>query len=384
VAGSRRWALVVGASAYEFFTKLEYSAFDAGEFADSLITHLNFDPKRVVLLTDSEGSGAPYKPTRNYIFHHLGVFSNPDSAFYLEHKFDPIGEDDLFLFYFSGHGLRTEDGQQYLLPIEASDQNVTQTGVPLEDVVKVIDKLPCSHKVLFIDACRSDLDGVTGAKGPSFDEGFGRPDVVDREGMATFYSCDPQQRSYEVEDLRHGTFTYELLQAVTHTDVNTLADLDKYLTSRVPQLNVRSGKPPQKPFCVLNPSDMRDLPLFRLFQETGISDADELTAMANELWSQKKIDFDWWDKLTVIWEEKQEEKREEKPVYNLELKKTILRRFHAAEMNFPEFQARWLRSEKHIPSVRAVQPEVRIAPNSAPAPESLAQGGPSRVEASDD
>lgn len=359
MADDRRWALVVGASGYEFFNPLVYSAFDASEFKNSLVTHLNFDPKKVVLLTDSEESAAQYKPTRNYIFHHLGAFSDRDSPFYAEHEFDPIGEDDLFVFYFSGHGLRTEDGEQYLLPMEASNLNVTQTGVPLEEVVKGIEKLPCRWKVLFIDACRADLEGV-GAKSPSFGEGFGGLDVVDREGLATFYSCDPKQRSYEVEDLKHGTFTYELLQAVTHADVNTLAELDKYLTSRVPKLNVKNGKPPQKPFCIPNPTDMLDLPLFRLFQEAGISDADELVAMANELFNQEKIDWDWWDKLAGVWEE-------ERP-YNLELKKTILRRFHAGKMGFPEFQARWMRSEKHIRSVRAVDPGVDIAPTNGGSP----------------
>lgn len=355
MADERRWALVVGASGYEFFNPLVYSALDASEFADSLVDNLKFDKSRVVVLTDLEESGAQYKPTRNYIFHHLGAFSNPDSPYYVEHNFAPIGEDDLFVFYFSGHGLRTEQGDQYLLPMEASNEYVTQTGVPLEEVVKGIEKLPCRWKVLFIDACRADLEGI-GAKGPIVDEGFGGLDVVDREGLATFYSCDPRQRSYEVEDLEHGTFTYELLRAVQHPKVNTLKDLDQHLISRVPRLNVQNGKPPQKPFCVPNPTDMLDLPLFRLFEDAGISETDELVAMANELFEQKKYDdLDWWEKLTGVWEEER--------AYNLELKKAILRRFHAGQMDFSEFQNRWLRSEKHIPSVRAVQPEVGIGPN---------------------
>jgi uncharacterized caspase-like protein len=352
---NRRWALVVGAGGYEFFNSLEYSVDDAIDFRDSLVRHLNFDSERVVLLADSETTDAQFKPTRNYIFHHLGAFSNPDSPYYLTHDFEPIGEDDLFVFYFSGHGLRTESGQQYLLPMEASNQDVTKTAVLLEEVVTGIEQLPCRHKVLFIDACRADLEGV-GAKGPIENEGFGGLEVVDREGLATFYSCDPKQRSYEIKDLKHGTFTHELLQAVLHTRVNTLKELDEHLKSRVPRLNAQHGKPPQKPFCHPNPADMLELPLFRIFEEAGVNETDELVAMANALFDQKKYeDLDWWEKLTGVWEEDH--------AYNLELKKAILRRFYAGEMEFPEFQIRWLRSEKHIPSVRAAGPEVGIGPN---------------------
>ncbi len=372
----RRWALVVGAGGYEFFNSLDYSVDDAIDFRDSLVEHLKFDSEKVVLLADSDKTGAQYKPTRNYVFHHLGAFSNPDSPYYVKHGFEPIGEDDLFVFYFSGHGMRTEEGEQYLLPMEASNESVTQTGVLLDEVVKGIEKLPCRHKVLFIDACRADIEGA-GARGPSSGEGFGGLEVVDREGLATFYSCDPKQRSYEVEDLKHGTFTYELLQAVLHAEVNTLHDLDKHLKSRVPRLNVEHGKPPQKPFCHSNPTDMLDLPLFRLFVEAKISDTDELVAMANALFEQGKIDdLDWWEKLAGVWEEPR--------AYNLELKKAILRRFYAGEMDFREAQARWQRSEKHIPTVRAVQPEIGIGPDGGSASEPQAKPEAEEPEAEDE
>jgi hypothetical protein len=350
----RRWALVVGAAGYKKFKRLSWAGFDATEFTQSLVTHLNFDRNRIVLLSDDESSDADLEPTRSDIFHALGLFST--GRLFAERKIDPITEDDLLVFYFSGHGLRTDEGEQFLLPVEASDVNVPSTSVPLEEVVTAIDQLPCRHKVLFIDACRADLEEATGAKGPVSTEGFGRREDPDRPGLAIFYSCDPKQRSYEVEDLKHGTFTYELLQAVTHEGINTLAELDDYLTSRVPRLNVQHGKEPQQPFSVWNPRDMLELRLFELLREKGVSDNDELIAMANELYEREKIDEDWFIKLQGVWDEEH--------VINPRAKKAILRRFHAGDMAFDQFQRRWLYSEKHIPSVRPPKPAVGVpAPN---------------------
>jgi len=340
----RRWAFVVGASGYTNFKRLSYAGADAIEFMDYLMKYLNFDRRRIVLLTDEQGSDADHEPTFSQIFHALGLLSS--GRLFAEREIEPIAEDDLVVFYFSGHGLRTEEGKQFLLPVEASDVSVAKTSVPLDEILNEIENLPCRHKILFIDACRADLDQVAGAKGLAAEVGFGGE--VDRPGLALFYSCDPKQRSFEVDHLKHGTFTYELLQAMTHEGVNTLGELDEYLTSRVPKLNAKHRKPLQQPFCVLNPSDMRGIPLFQLILEEGVTDDDELIAMANELYEREQIDWDWFDKLQGVWDEEH--------VINPRTKRAILRRFHAGEMTFDQFQARWLRSEKHIPSVRAPQP----------------------------
>ena len=40
---------------------------------------------------------------------------------------------------------------------------------------------------------------------------------------------------------------------------------------------------------------MLELPLFRIFEEVEVNETDELVAMANALFDQKKYeDLDWW------------------------------------------------------------------------------------------
>lgn len=347
-ASRNRWAFVVGANDYEFFPQLDYAALDATAFVDTLEADLDFDENRILLLTDSKERPTEFKPTQGHLFHALGLLS--DLNFHQGRHVAPVGPDDLFVFYFSGHGIRTEEGEEFLLPVGASDKDVSHTSIPLNEIVKRIEALPCRHQVFFIDACRADPQEA-GAKGPGGPPGLGtKGRFVDRDGTALFFSCDPAQRSYEVEALQHGTFTYELLQAVMREDVNTLGELDDHLKSRVPRLNQQHDKPLQLPFCELRPTDMGDVALWRRGGEV-----DQLIAMANDLFAQKRIDWDWYLKLEGVWTGEH--------VLNRLLKKELLRRFHAGEMAFDAFESRWLRSDKHFATLRSEQPEVEPSEN---------------------
>lgn len=337
-----KWALLVGACTYDFHPSLKYSATDATQFAHALKTRLDFDRKRMLVLADSDDSddsddGVDYQPTRRDIFHTLGLLADEHSDFYLGREVDPIGEDDLFVFYFSGHGIR-RDRDEYLLPVESSKYNITETAIRLDTVVECIEKLPCRHKILFLDACREELYSDEGAKALGGAKGIGEPTFVDREGLATFYSCDPGQRSYEIEDLHHGAFTYCLLEAIKHPDINTLKELEEFLKSRVPQENHKALKEPQQPFLVPNPADMLALDLFRLpVVETG---REHLMGMTNQLFNDEVIDLDWWEKLQAAWEADDER--------NLRLKQGLLQRLYDRKLTFERFQEHWSLADRHM------------------------------------
>ncbi len=331
--------MVVGAGGYESHPKLDYAALDATEFAGELVTSLGFDRQRMLVLADHPSDGPDYRPTRRDIFHSLGMLGNTHSEFYLDRKLEPMGEDDLFVFYFSGHGIRHESAE-FLLPVETSKYSVTDTAVPLDAIVAQIAALPCPHKILFLDACREQLYQDEGAKAAGGAKGIGGTNVVvDREGLATFYSCDPGQRSYEIEKLRHGSFTFCLLEAIRHPDVNTLGELDRYLKSRVPKANAIGNKEPQQPFLVPNPADMLDLTLFQL--ANLLSESDQLIAMTNELYDRGRLDKDWWDKLYRVWDSGD--------APSLKLKRLIFEMFHREELEFEDFERRWRRTETTLP-----------------------------------
>lgn len=343
-----RWALLVGVGGYRGHPSLKYAAADAVDFTKEIVRRLGFDRKRVLVLADPEDEAdRDLSPTRNNLFHALGLFAEKSSELYRDNRLDPMGEEDLFLFYFSGHGMRTEDQAEHLLGIDASPYNVRDTAIPLESVIDRIEHLPCRHKVLFLDACRDEFFDSAGAKSADGSKGIGEPSVVEREGLATFYSCDPKRRSYEIEALKHGSFTYCLLEAIKHENINTLEELDEYLKSRVPTVNADGGKEPQQPYAVPKPADMMKLALFQTLR--GEEEHGDLIDMTNELFQAGVIDFEWWDKLTGIWEDGS--------APNFALKERIFRELYAGSLSLSDFEARWRRTERHIGSL-AVRPDI--------------------------
>ncbi|MFN7661314.1 MAG: caspase family protein, partial [Dolichospermum sp.] len=99
--------------------------------------------------------------------------------------------------------------------------------------------------VLLLDACREE--------GSRSGLGQGRNNY---QGVITFYSCAANQKSWEIHELQHGSFTHTLLTGLRlHGEANcaTVERLDRYLNSAVPQLNTRYQKPIQNPYLKAEP-----------------------------------------------------------------------------------------------------------------------------------
>lgn len=341
-----RWALVVGACDYEFHPSLRFAASDAVAFANALVTSLGFDRKRVLVVADGGKDSVDYAPTRRNIFHALGLFGDKNSRLYRDRELDPIDVADQFVFYYSGHGIQ-HDSREFLVPVDTSDCAITETAVPLEAVVARIDRLPCQHKVLFLDACREQFRPYDGSKAIGA-KGIGDRQLVNRPGLATFFSCDPGQLSYEIDDLEHGSFTYCLLEAVKDREINTLGELDRYLKAHVPTQNSKANKNLQQPFSVPNPSDMLDVDLLRLALIP--TDSERLMEMTNELANDEVIDIEWWAKLCNIWDTGE--------AANYELKRRIFERLYRRESTVEEFQRDWNRTERYAASASPAKPDL--------------------------
>lgn len=206
-----RWAFVVGVNDYQYYAKLQYCRQDAIDLASAFRESLDFQN----VFEFHEKSAL--KPERDSIFKKL------------DDEKDKIKPDDLFVFYFSGHGIN-EGGKDYLLPIGAGPRNVKRLGILVEDLVDSLGDLRCKNTVMFIDACR---EAVTGTKGTAA-IGHDSSALISQAGMIAFFSCDPRERSYEIEKLEHGSFTYCILQAIQGGTISTAAQLDAYLKKNVP------------------------------------------------------------------------------------------------------------------------------------------------------
>jgi len=240
-----KWAFLVGVSEYRRVRSLGYAARDAADLKTALVEHLDFPPEHTFLIADE----SDFEPTRDEILHQLAGL--PELG---------IARDDLLVFHFSGHGVRDHASHHdYVLPKGASTREIEDTGIPVERIVGRLHETGCENIVLLLDMCREDS-----AKGLMSSVGDASKSVVDRPGIATFFSCDPRELSYEIEDLKHGAFTHCVLQAIKDDSVGTIGELDSYLRREVPRLNEYYGKQTQRPFLVSNPHEIANLLIFPL------------------------------------------------------------------------------------------------------------------------
>lgn len=190
---NNRWALVVGASNYPAsYGELKYSARDARDFAALLEGDLGFNPANVRLVADA---GPPAQaPTSAHILAAL------DSL--LRDK--RLDKGNLFVFYFSGHGIGTEQGD-FLLPSDVVPGQEAKMGVPIKAVIARIVAAGLKNVIFLTDACRA------GEKNP-----FGQElnDLGRKANIAVLLGCSPGRRSYEYPELHHGAFTYFLMEAL--------------------------------------------------------------------------------------------------------------------------------------------------------------------------
>lgn len=134
----------------------------------------------------------------------------------LTYKIRGLDADDLFVFYYAGHGFHGAGGNR----ITAADTNIAHlagTTALIRDIITdPLEESACQHSLLFIDACAADLQ-----------DGFGTRDVVtsmsadeyksflqESEYSAVFLSCKPKERSFSCHELKHGVWTWHLTQAL--------------------------------------------------------------------------------------------------------------------------------------------------------------------------
>ncbi len=188
-----RWALVIGVSGYsDEIGRLKYTAREARDFASALTTKMEFDPANVKLLAD-EGS-VEEAPTAAHILSQLDQLLN-----------DPkLDKGNLFVFYFSGHGVATAKGD-FLLPADVKKDRIEEMGVPVKAVITRIVKAGLKNVLFISDACRA---------GTKNDFGVELTSLCHEANLAVLLGCAPGKRSYEYAELHQGAFTHFLLEGL--------------------------------------------------------------------------------------------------------------------------------------------------------------------------
>ena len=133
-----------------------------------------------------------------------------------------LDSDDLFIFFYAGHGQTDKDGEMFLAT--GSDYN-TYSKLSIGDLINAVSSLKC-RSIIILDSCYS---GMADPKNPIYSNDFASSlsDIFaspwyDMSKVNVLTSAGPREKSWESSSAvetdssieKHGHFTLELLKAL--------------------------------------------------------------------------------------------------------------------------------------------------------------------------
>ncbi|MEP7340863.1 MAG: caspase family protein [Acidobacteriota bacterium] len=240
--GGQAFALIIGVSKYQNLAEkyqLHYADADARSLYEFLTSRNGgFRPENVTLLTNEQA-------TRGQIEESLGKLHN-------------VPKESLVLIFFAGHGevikARQEGAEQgLLLPYDFQIETPYASAVQMDTFNTFIKKIRARSIVVLTDACKSGTisDLVSRAqKGRNIAiKEFTESDPDDSQSSFILTAAAPTQNSLELENLRHGVFTYHLLEGLrgqADRDKNglvTAGEIFRHVHARVLETTERQQEP---------------------------------------------------------------------------------------------------------------------------------------------
>src|SRR6478735_5245091 len=133
--------------------------------------------------------------------------------------------DDLTLLYFSGHGLKDDEGRLHLAMTNTRREALLFTAISAAQLNEAMDASPSRRKVLILDCCYSGA--FPAGRSAKSDEGVQTLERFQGKGRAVLTASDATQYAFEGDDLSGGgsssVFTRYLVEAIR----SGAADLDE-------------------------------------------------------------------------------------------------------------------------------------------------------------
>ncbi|KAB8318598.1 peptidase C14 [Tolypothrix campylonemoides VB511288] len=230
---ANNWAIAIGINQYQFFQPLSCAQTDAEAIKDFLVTQGGFSPQQCLLMTETsppfgERSTYPSKENIFLLFEHLAATC--------------WRPQDRLWFFFSGYGVNHK-GQDYLMAVEGDPNRIEETGIEVRAFMQ-------SLQVAALDALL--LFDINRAFGSHADARVGKEtiELAKELQIPIILSCQPDEFSHESSELGHGFFTAALLEALRYGNRTNLANLERYLSVRTPELCQHYWRPTQTPITI--------------------------------------------------------------------------------------------------------------------------------------
>lgn len=239
------WAVVVGIDKYENVRQLRYAVNDAKAFCEYLIHHNQIPKENITLLLNKEASLSKLRSV-------LGT--------QLKRK---AGKEDMVIIYYAGHGAAEKDAmspdgdglEKYLLPYNANPRDLYASALPMREIAHILSRIRSERLILVVDSCYSGASGgrtisLAGVRANISDGFLDR--IASGKGIIILTASGANEVSAEDEKLKHGLFTYFLLEGLrgkADTDRDGLITVDEayeYVSKHVPKATGQEQNPVKK------------------------------------------------------------------------------------------------------------------------------------------
>jgi len=131
-----------------------------------------------------------------------------------------LTEENVFILYYAGHGF-FHNGYNRITAWDTHPDSLEETTCCLNEVLlKPLTKSRCKRYMIFMDCCSKDLREAI--KGRSVISNLSQKEFKEFVDLNTFgaffFSCSPGEKAYPSNILKHGIWTYHLVEALKGAD----------------------------------------------------------------------------------------------------------------------------------------------------------------------
>lgn len=239
------YAVVVGINKYKNFPHLKYAANDAQEFYRYLVEVNQIPKDQVWLLLDEEATLDKLRAT-------LGTLLRRNA-----------GKEDTVIIFLAGHGAAEQDVsspdgdglEKYILPFNADPKDLYASAMPMSEIARIFQRINSERLVFISDTCYSGASGGRTIPYPGMRSnisGAFLERISQGKGRVILTASDANELSVERDDIKHGVFTYYLLEGLRgkadldKDGVVTVDEVYRYVSAKVPQATGQGQHPSRK------------------------------------------------------------------------------------------------------------------------------------------
>jgi WD40 repeat protein len=208
------WMVLVGVNHYQDsqILDLKYCANDCKELAEALtIATQQFQETEIIPLYD----GGDKPPNLSEIITSIQQFRSAKP-------------EDTVLFYFSGHGYLDSNNRPILCVTDTSLEDLAGTGLKLDTLLNELRQCKAQRQLVWLDACqeREQQDNRIGQNPTGQLLAVLEQQAEQSQDFYAMLSCNKTERSWEIPELRHGLFTYCLIEGLGGKAANAEGKID--------------------------------------------------------------------------------------------------------------------------------------------------------------